>query len=314
MKYYIGQRVSLLHESGEGKVISIVDNENVEVDFGDDFPYDVHVDEIIPVAPEEDRFFGQKDKPKDGKGEGPKVMGNLFELSLAIVPEGGDDHSFRMYLLNPEGQDALYTCYVKRKHKYTGISYGKVESGSREVLGQVVEEKLMATRAFYFQFIFYKKGTGYPQVPFTRELEWNHAELKNPASYIPALDKKGYVFPLRAIDASPEASSEAEVSKKKVSAAPRPIEVADLHIEKLVSNPYALDRTMLMGIQLDAFEKAFSDALMKNADKLVLIHGLGEGKLRSEIQKRLREFTQVKSFSAADPKLYGNGATEVVLQ
>ena len=246
------------------------------------------------------------------KGDGTTSMGNLFELTLAVIPEVGDS-SYRLYLINPEGQDALYACYAKQKHKYIGISNGKVPAGKREVLVEVGDEKLSSTRAFYFQFIFYKQGIGYPQVPFTRELDWDHGALQSLAKYIPALDKKGWVFPLRAVEEEKEVelkSDFAKITKQKT----RPVVVVDLHIEKLVSNPYALESNLLMGIQLDQFEKSISDALMQNADKLVLIHGVGEGKLRSEIQRRLGSFPQVSSYGPADPSLYGNGATEVVLK
>jgi hypothetical protein len=312
MQYYIGQRVSYLHDSGEGKVTAIVDDKHVEVDFGDDFPFEVHIDELIPVAAEEDRYFkSREEREKEAKAKGPKLMGNLFELTLAVVPELGDS-GYRLYLLNPEGQDALYTCYIKQKHKYQGISNGKVSESGREVIAELTEERLAGTRSFYFQFIFYKHGTGYPQAPFTRELDWDHSALNNLAKDIVALDKKGWVFPLRAPEEKEiELKSDfAKVKKQKT----RPVIVVDLHIEKLVSNPYALDRKLLMGIQLDHFEKSISDALMQNADKLVLIHGIGQGKLRSEIQKRLKDIPQVRSFGPADPKLYGNGATEAIFK
>ncbi|MFK7971216.1 MAG: Smr/MutS family protein [Bacteroidia bacterium] len=312
MQFYIGQRVSLLHDTGEGKVTAIVDNKHVEVDFGDDFPYDVHIDEIIAIAAEEDKYFRSKEELKKlKKGDGPTVMGNLFELTLAVIPEGAQN-SFRLHLLNPEGQDALYACYAKLKNKYIGISNGKVPKSGREMLAEVTEEKLLATRSFYFQFIFYKHGSGYPQAPFTREIDWDQSSIQNLAEYIPALDKKGWLFPLRApVEKEVELKSDfAKIKKSK----PRPVVVVDLHIEKLVSNPYALNRNMLMGIQLDHFEKSISDALMQNADKLVLIHGVGAGKLKSEIQRRLKDVPQVRSFGPADPALYGNGATELLLK
>ena len=291
---------------------AIIDDKHVEVDFGDDFPFEVHIDELIPVAAEEDRYFKSKEeRAKELKAKGPKIMGNLFELTMAVIPELGDN-GYRLYLLNPEGQDALYACYIKQKHKYHGISNGKVAEGGREVIAELTEERLAATRSFYFQFIFYKHGTGFPQAPFTREIDWDHGVLNDLAKEIPALDKKGWLFPLRAPEEKEiELKSEfAKVTKTK----PRPVVVTDLHIEKLVSNPYALDRNLLMGIQLDHFEKSVSDALMQNADKLVLIHGVGAGKLRSEIQKRLKDIPQVRSFGPADPALYGNGATEVVFK
>ena len=75
MKYHIGQKVSLLHESGEGKITAILDKNHVEVDLGDDFPIDVHISEIIPIDPEEDKFF-KKEEREDEVNEPVTQMGD----------------------------------------------------------------------------------------------------------------------------------------------------------------------------------------------------------------------------------------------
>ena len=49
----VGQRVRFLHDSGEGVISGLVDKQHVEVDMGDDFPMEVHISEVIPVAEEE---------------------------------------------------------------------------------------------------------------------------------------------------------------------------------------------------------------------------------------------------------------------
>ena len=55
MRYRIGQKVRLLHDSGEGVIISLIDKYHVEVDLGDDFPIDVHIsgdkNESLRVGP-----------------------------------------------------------------------------------------------------------------------------------------------------------------------------------------------------------------------------------------------------------------------
>ena len=57
MKFRVGQRVRMLHESGEGVVTKLIDKKHVEVDLGDDFPIDMHVDELIPIDRSEQTYL-----------------------------------------------------------------------------------------------------------------------------------------------------------------------------------------------------------------------------------------------------------------
>ena len=60
MDFRVGQRVRLLHESGEGVIVRLIDKKTVEVDMGDDFPIDVAVDELILIDQAERRYMGGK--------------------------------------------------------------------------------------------------------------------------------------------------------------------------------------------------------------------------------------------------------------
>ena len=114
---------------------------------------------------------------------------HLFELSLAITPDG--DSSFKFTLINPETKDYLYVFYPKIKHKYTGAANGKVRSGGKDLLCVLSKDQLSHTRSLYFQFLQYKEGPGVPHQPIVRELKWGKDRLADAPRMIPPLGQEG---------------------------------------------------------------------------------------------------------------------------
>jgi dsDNA-specific endonuclease/ATPase MutS2 len=65
----------------------------------------------------------------------------------------------------------------------------------------------------------------------------------------------------------------------------------------------------MLNLQLDTAQRKMEFALSKRIPKIVFIHGIGEGVLKSELQRLLNEYP-VKHYDASYKK-YGLGATEV---
>ena len=87
--------------------------------------------------------------------------------------------------------------------------------------------------------------------------------------------------------------------------------VIDLHIEKITDSFDHLSNYEILTLQLDTFEKYFELAVLNHAPSLIVVHGIGEGKLRDEIHERLKQKKNVKSFVNQSHSLYGYGATEI---
>ena len=89
--------------------------------------------------------------------------------------------------------------------------------------------------------------------------------------------------------------------------------VVDLHIEKLADKFDELSNFEILMMQLDEFEKYYELAVLHHLREFIIIHGVGEGKLRGEIHERLNMKKEVKSFYNRYHPLYGYGATEIFL-
>jgi Smr domain len=85
----------------------------------------------------------------------------------------------------------------------------------------------------------------------------------------------------------------------------------DLHIEKLVPTTRGLTNLEMLSIQLNEFQKNIDLAITYHMPSLVVIHGIGKGKLRDEIHEQLRHIKEVSSFVNQYHPRYGFGATEI---
>ncbi|TMM28764.1 DNA mismatch repair protein MutS [Polaribacter aestuariivivens] len=85
----------------------------------------------------------------------------------------------------------------------------------------------------------------------------------------------------------------------------------DLHINQLVKSTRGLDNYDMINLQLDTAKRKIEYGIQKRISKIVFIHGVGEGVLKSELHSLLNKYP-VKYYDASYKK-YGLGATEVYI-
>lgn len=90
-----------------------------------------------------------------------------------------------------------------------------------------------------------------------------------------------------------------------------PMEV-DLHIHKLVERTGGLSNFEMLNIQMDTAKRQLKFAMQKRIQKVVFIHGVGEGVLRAELETLFNRYENLQWYDA-DYQKYGLGATEVYI-
>jgi dsDNA-specific endonuclease/ATPase MutS2 len=83
----------------------------------------------------------------------------------------------------------------------------------------------------------------------------------------------------------------------------------DLHINQLVKSTRGLDNYDMLNLQLETAKRKIEFVISKRISKIVFIHGVGEGVLKSELNSLLNKYP-VRYYDASYKK-YGLGATEV---
>ena len=84
----------------------------------------------------------------------------------------------------------------------------------------------------------------------------------------------------------------------------------DLHIEKLVKSKGGMTNYDILNLQAETAKRHVEFAIKNRIPKIVFIHGVGEGVLKSELDFMLGRYENI-SFQDANYQKYGLGATEV---
>lgn len=90
-----------------------------------------------------------------------------------------------------------------------------------------------------------------------------------------------------------------------------PMEV-DLHIEQLVNSTRNMTNYDMLTLQLETARRQLEFAIAQRIQRVVFIHGVGEGVLRTELEFLLGRYSNVTFYDAEYAK-YGIGATEVYI-
>lgn len=87
----------------------------------------------------------------------------------------------------------------------------------------------------------------------------------------------------------------------------------DLHIEKLVPNKRGMSNYDILTLQTETAKRHIEFSIRNRIPKIVFIHGVGEGVLKSELDFLLGRYDEIV-FQDADYQKYGLGATEVYIK
>ena len=100
------------------------------------------------------------------------------------------------------------------------------------------------------------------------------------------------------------------IAKPKERNAPK-MEV-DLHINQLVKSPKGMSNHEILNLQMETAKRQLEFAMRKRIQKVVFIHGVGEGVLKEELNFLFGRYDNLKYYDA-DYQKYGIGATEIYI-
>lgn len=115
-----------------------------------------------------------------------------------------------------------------------------------------------------------------------------------------------------------EIIGEKESYKKKRSIGIKPKErkqpamEVDLHIHQLTDSTRGMTNHDMLTLQLDTAKRQLEFAMRKKIQRVVFIHGVGDGVLKLELQYLFGRYSNVE-FYEANLQKYGLGATEVYI-
>lgn len=112
--------------------------------------------------------------------------------------------------------------------------------------------------------------------------------------------------------------AEKELPKRKNRQTPKPKERSapkmevDLHINQLTNSTRGMTNHEMLNLQMETAKRQLDFAIRKRIQKVVFIHGVGEGVLKEELYYLFGRYENVKYYDA-DYQKYGLGATEIYI-
>lgn len=260
--------------------------------------------------------------------------GNVLNVYLAFVPcdtRNLSSTSFDWYVINDSNYELAYTVstgQVKVERQASGF----LQPNTKEFIDTITVDKLNDFEYLNVQFIAFKKDKAYVQKPAADvHLHLNPVRFYKLHSFVANdfFDEDALMLPVVEDDESAEplvidskqlmeASRQKEAvepQKKSVSSKPsNDIIEVDLHIGSLIDNINGLSSFDILQYQLGKFREVMNENLRNRGQKIVFIHGKGDGVLRAAIVKELKHSYKHCPFQDASFQEYGFGATQVTIK
>ncbi|HEX6915930.1 MAG TPA: hypothetical protein VF145_11855 [Chitinophagaceae bacterium] len=340
MKYQVGDKIIVLHSNEEGEVIEILNEKMVMIEVrGVKFP--AYMDQIdFPYFKRftEKKLFPEQKKPRVFIDNVPKekIQPNKAKVSegawLSLIPKFSVDE------FNDEVVELFRIHLVNKTDKAYKFTYRQQFFGEPEF---ELKNEVLAFHDFYLHDLPFADFNDNPSfsfdfelvIPDRRKADHYEASVKVKARQlfrqIEAMKENNQpTITYKLFDVYPDKSEEEkfEISglaakgyriyeaKKARQHLDPPRSVIDLHMEKLSDDWQGMSNQEILDLQLSTFEKWYENALAHLQPGLIVIHGVGSGRLRDEIHDRLKHRKEVKTFiNQYDPR-FGYGATEIFFQ
>ena len=348
----IGDKVRFLSEVGGGIVTGFQGKDFVLVEDADGFDIPMPIRECV-VIETDDYNMKRKPGSSTPKTEGPVKPvkpempviqrqpevrgGDTLNVFLAYVPEDAKammTTPFEAYLVNDSN---YYVTFLYMSVEGTGWRVrfqGTVEPNTKLFMEEFDRSVLNDMERVCVQCLAYKQEKTFLLKPAVQvELRIDTVKFYKLYTFQPSdfFEEDALVYdvvkddvPARTVFVNAEQLQEALLKK---SADERPVRQParkaeqpkngiieiDLHISELLDNTAGLSNKEMLDCQMKEFRRVMDENQKNKGQKIVFIHGKGEGVLRSELLKELKRVYKNCTYQDASFREYGFGATMVTI-
>lgn len=351
MKFQVGDKVRFLNEKGEGIVTKIMSNGmvNVALEDGFEFPFpesqlvkafqpevvkpetaDSVITDIAPEPIKRDFFISRAvERPAES-------IFVVFEATNNNAPENSD---LNLLLVNNTKVEFHFSYSQKHNNEFNGLGVVKADAGEKIVLAKIKRTDVEKWSVIRIQGFFFKKGAFIPPDLIDELVKIKPYKFYKENSYktTALTSNKALVIDLLQSSKPEDASDEAwngegvmieniahhiftkenqkstKVSKQHIQNSGLLEKEVDLHIEELQSDFRGMSNAAIIQVQLKHFQNELDEAIAARMSRIVFIHGVGNGRLKHEVQRILKTYSGIQ-FHDASYHRYGFGATEVIIK
>ncbi|WP_321333454.1 DUF2027 domain-containing protein [uncultured Bacteroides sp.] len=347
----IGDKVRFLSEVGGGIVKGFQGKDIALIEDADGFDIPMLARECVVIETDDYNLKRRPTQTPPSKQEEVRVSkpeittrsiemsgGDSLNVALAFVP--GDvktisNTTFDAYLVNDSNYYMYYTYLSAEGKAWKTRSHGLLEPNTKLLLEEFAKDVLNDMERLSVQLLAFKNDKTFVQKPAVSvELRIDTVKFyklhtfresvyfEEPALiydivkddiplkqvYVSAEELQAALFQKRSIDDKPKSQPLVKHEAKNAV-----IEV-DLHINELLDTTNGMSNTEILNYQLDKFREVMEQYKDKREQKIVFIHGKGDGVLRKAVVDELKHKYTTCRFQDASFQEYGFGATMVTIK
>lgn len=318
MSFNKGDKVKFLDEKCEGIIVSVSAG-YAQVITSDGFEVSYPLSKLVHSRMGHERAPDVLQKKEVPEGIYllfiPEDEAKLFECALGV------------YLVNHTGYDIYFSFSYKYHSEFISMQSGGVGQGAVVELDTIQRAELDQYSTIKVDLIFFRKLPYKPIEPVSKVVKLKTIKFYKESAYAfsPLVERKAHAETITSFHEQPiqvEKVNVAELAKflkEKKDKGPKfskPHTLlereVDLHLEEILDDERSMNNSEKLEYQLNYFRSELEDAISSNVRRIVFIHGIGNGRLKSEIRNILDTYANV-SYYDASYRLYGFGATEVVI-
>lgn len=343
----VGDKIRFLNAVGGGIVKGFKDKDFVIIEDQDGFDVPVLIRECVLISPSGEIQVHQsviKNEAQNNLDIKEKIVpkveetkdGELITVCLAYLPidiKSLNTTGYESYLVNDSNYYLSYNYMSRSDLGWISRANGVIEPNTKIYLDEFEKDVLNEMEKICVQFIPYKKDKPFAiknpcsvelridTVKFYKLHSFRENDYFDDAAIIYSVMKRDLPEKELIVD-----TEELELAMKEKKQSERPriqsikkdktehiIEI-DLHINELLDNTQGLTSTDMLEYQLTKFREVMETNKLNKGQKIVFIHGKGNGVLKKSVLDELK--TKFKSAYTQDAsfKEYGFGATMVTIR
>lgn len=348
----IGDKVRFLNTTGGGTVRGFQGKDIVLVEDEDGFDIPVLIRECVVIAANNDAQVRQQPQQQKIVNEilathepfrreevyipEETKEGELLSVTLAFLPIDPRNMSttgFETYLINDSNYYLSYSYSSRNDDGWICRHAGLIEPNTKLFIEEFEKINLNELERVCLQFIAYKQGKTFDlKNSYSIDLRIDTVKFYKLHSFQENdyFDEDALVYLLvnkdlagRELKVSAEDIELAMKEKKEVERRPRiqpaksensqnAVMEVDLHIDELLDSTVGMSSADMLEYQLDKFREVMNAA--KRGNRIVFIHGKGDGVLKKELLKELKNKYKTANYQDASFREYGYGATMVIIK
>lgn len=343
-----GDKVRFLNTTGGGIVKSFKGKDIAMVEDEDGFEIPVLIRECVVIEPANDTQVRKTSQPTEEvviqagtnraiaedyvieeTKEGEQITAWLAYLPIDIKNLSATD--FECYLVNDSNYYLSYNYMSKGENGWVSRRTGIIEPNTKLFLEEFSKQVLNDLENICMQLFAYKKDKSFAlKNPYSIELRIDTVKFYKLHSFRENdyFEDEAIMYPLVKNDVAvkellvdtreleqamkvkePRQRIEPIVKKEK-----KEIIEIDLHIDELLDNTNGLSSSDILEYQLETFRKIMNENARHKGQKIIFIHGKGDGILKNALMKELKTNYKTAYYQDASFREYGYGATMVTIK